>query len=64
MQIEITANAIDQASKRVRALWLESRLTNDPEGEGLHSWLRRMAVPVMAKIGQRIELVKKLMAEK
>jgi hypothetical protein len=44
--IELTPQAVDQASNRLRAVWLEARRA--PAGSGvepecLHTWLRRMA---------------------
>ena len=45
MTIAISPNAINQASNRVRRIWMDTRYpaTKDTEGEGLYSWLSRMA---------------------
>lgn len=52
--IEITHQAIDQASNRVRGIWHNTCKTcvnpgNYGEGEGLYSWLRRMAEEALEK---------------
>lgn len=43
--IEITPLALDQASNRVTEIWRRTRQLgpHGSEGEGLHSWLLRMA---------------------
>lgn len=44
LPIEIMPMAIDQASNRVRVLWLETRAPIAVgEREGLHTWLARVA---------------------
>lgn len=44
MTIELTPRAIDQASNRVRLIWLATRNKgiNGDEDEGFYSWLKRV----------------------
>jgi len=54
--IKTTHQALDQASNRVRGIWLETRIEGETgaEGEGLASWLVRIATIAMAH-GDRLE---------
>lgn len=47
--IELTPRAIDQASNRVRLIWMATRNKgiNGDEDEGFYSWLKRIAGEAM-----------------
>lgn len=50
--IEITPQAIDQASNRVLGMWREGRaliVENGTEPEGFHTWLLRHAEEALSK---------------
>lgn len=49
--IELTPRAIDQASNRVRLIWMATRNKgiNGDEDEGFYSWLKRTAAEALDK---------------
>jgi hypothetical protein len=55
MTIEITPQAIDQASNRVRGVWGHTRIKgfNGNEDEGIYSWLQRITFEAIEN-GERL----------